>query len=109
MPLAMAVERRPPTAQRFRVIIRGDNFLVPDAETDGETARVGFYVVRTTVAENVLTAGRLALFDFETELHMAQKLAERFLETGSLAVEEVRPLRESEEDVASGFMLYPMT
>lgn len=109
MPLVMATERQALTAQRFRVIIRGDNFLVPDAETDGETARVGFYVVRTTVAENVFTAGKLALFDFETELHLAQQFDDRFLETGALAVEEVRPLRESEEDVASGFILYPMT
>lgn len=95
-------------AQRFRVIIRGDNFLIPDGEDDSEGVRVGFYVVRTALAENLLVAGRLALFDFETELHLAQKLDGRFVETGSLAVEEVRALEEGEEDVASGLILYPM-
>lgn len=91
------------------MIIRGDNFLLPGPEGDHKPERLGFYVVRTTVADERFAAGRLALFDFETELRVAQKLDGRFLETGSLAVEEVHPLDDNEEEVSSGLFLYPMS
>lgn len=108
MALVSPVERETRAARRFRVIIRGDNFLLPGPEGDHTAERLGFYVVRTTVADERFAAGRLALFDFETELRVAQKLDRRFLETGSLAVEEVHPLDDSEEDVASDLIFYPM-
>ncbi len=94
--------------RRFRVIIRGSDFTVPGLEDAGGPERKGFYVVRTVVAENVTTAGKLALFDFEAELLISQSLEARFLTTGSLALEESRPLEDDEEDVASGFIFYPM-
>lgn len=89
--------------RRFRVILRGDGFL-----TDAGAERSGFYVVRTTLAENETLAGKLALFDFAAELQISARHAPCFHECGSLAVEEVRPLQEREEDVASGFIFYPM-
>src|SRR3546814_2796262 len=48
--------------RRFRVILRGDGFL-----TDAGAERSGFYVVRTTLAENETLAGKLALFDRSEE------------------------------------------
>lgn len=109
MPLVSTIERETRTARRFRVILRGDDFLVPAPEDDRKPERMGFYVVRTAVADNLTMAGKLALFDFEAEMRVAQKLARCFLETGSLAVEEARPLGDNEEDVASDLLFYPMT
>ena len=109
MSLVFAAEREARAAQRFRVILRGDNFLVSGSEAGDKPERVGFYIVRTSVADDLATAGKLALFDFETELRVSQKIDKCFLEIGSLALEETRPLADDEEDVASGFMFYPMT
>lgn len=78
-------------------------------EDDPQPARVGFYVVRTATAEDTVTAGKLALFDLQAELQISPGLEHQFLETGSLAVEEMRPLADDEEDVASGFIFYSMT
>jgi hypothetical protein len=94
------------TSRRFRVILRGEGFLVDVGEGGGE--RTGFYVVRTTLAENETMAGKLALFDFAAELRISGRLTQHFLEAGSLAVEETRPLGDAEEDVASDFIFYPM-
>lgn len=99
-----AQARRP--LRRFRVILRGDDFLV-DAGA-GAAERNGFYVVRTALAENETMAGKRALFDFAAELHFHARLAPCFVEHGSLAVEEARPLDDAEEDVTSGFIFYPM-
>jgi len=99
-----AQARRP--LKRFRVILRGDDFLL--AAGEGEAERNGFYVVRTALAENETMAGKLALFDFAAELHFHARLAPWFVKKGSLAVEEARPLEDAEEDVASGFIFYPM-
>jgi len=96
------------TLCRFRVIIRGSDFLVPGFEDGSGPERMGFYVVRTVEASDRTTAGKLALFDFKAELRISQSLEARFLETGSLAVEETRPLEDDEDDVASSFILYPM-
>jgi len=96
--------RARPLLKRFRVILRGDHFV----ERDGAQAS-GFYVVRTVMAENETMAGKLALFDFRTELRMAEALEPRFLRNGSLAVEETRPLGDGEDDVASDLIVYPMT
>ncbi len=109
MSLVFPIERETRTATRFRVILRGDDFLVPGAEAGLKPERVGFYIVRTSVADDLTSAGKLALFDFETELRVSQKIDKCFLEIGSLAVEETRPLANDEEDVASGFIFYPMT
>lgn len=87
--------------RRFRVILRGDDFLVA-------SGRTGFYVVRTVTAENETLAGKLALFDFTAELRIAERLERRFLENGSLRVEEAHLLEDGEEDVASSFLFYPM-
>jgi hypothetical protein len=102
---SLAVEARRPL-RRFRVILRGDDFLVDAGE--GSAERTGFYVVRTATAENETLAGKLALFDFAAELRIGEMLERRFLESGSLTVEEARPLYDGEEDVASGFIFYPM-
>ncbi|WP_193370265.1 hypothetical protein [Pelagibius marinus] len=91
------------------MILRGDDFLVPGPEAGDQPERVGFYIVRTSVADDLATAGKLALFDFETELRVSQKIDRCFLELGSLAIEETRPLADDEEDVASGFIFYSMT
>src|SRR3546814_17933262 len=87
---------------RLRVILRGDGFL-----TDAGAERSGFYVVRTTLAENATLAGKLALFDFAAELQISARHAPCFHECGSLAVAEVRPLPAREQDVARGFIFYP--
>jgi hypothetical protein len=102
---SLTVEARRPL-RRFRVILRGHDFLV-DGGADGPERR-GFYVVRTTLAENETAAGKLALFDFAVELRVSACLEQRFLRSGSLAVEETRALADGEEDVASGFLFYPM-
>jgi hypothetical protein len=94
--------------RRFRVIIRGSNFLVPGSGDTSGPERKGFYVVRTVEAGDRTTAGKLALFDFKAELRISQSLERRFLETGTLAVEETRPLEDDEEDVTSSFIFYPM-
>jgi hypothetical protein len=91
------------------VILRGDDFLVPRSEAGHKPERVGFYIVRTAVANDLTSAGKLALFDFEAELRVSQKIDKCFLEIGSVALEETRPLADDEEDVASGFIFYPMT
>jgi hypothetical protein len=109
MSLVFPIERETRTARRFRVILRGDDFLVPGSGAGHEPERVGFYIVRTALADDLAAAGKLALFDFETELRVSQKIDKCFLEIGSLAVEETRPLADDEEDVASGFLIYPMT
>jgi hypothetical protein len=96
--------RRP--LKRFRVILRGDGFLLDAGE--GVCGRTGFYVVRTTVAENETMAGKVALFDFAAELQISARLAPCFAESGSLSVEEARPLDDTEDDVTSGFIFYPM-
>lgn len=92
-----------PLLKRFRVILRGDHFVA----RDGGRAS-GFYVVRTVRAENETLAGKLALFDFTAELRMAEAREPQFLHKGSLSVEESRPLGDTEEDVASDLILYPM-
>ena len=95
--------RARPLLKRFRVILRGDHFVT----RDGAQAS-GFYVVRTVAAENETLAGKLALFNFVAELRIAESLEPQFQHSGSLAVEEVRPLDDGEEDVASDLILYPM-
>ena len=102
---SLTVQARRPL-RRFRVILRGHDFLV-DGGAEGPERR-GFYVVRTALAENETTAGKVALFDFSVELRISARLEPRFLESGSLAVEEARPLADGEEDVESGFIFYPM-
>lgn len=96
--------RRP--LRRFRVILRGTGFLV-DGGAEGPE-RQGFYVVRTALAENETLAGKLALFDFAAELRIGARLGPRFLQSGSLAVEETRPLGDREEEVASDLIFFPM-
>lgn len=88
--------------RRFRVILRGEHFLLECGE------RKGFYVVRTALAENETMAGKLALFDFAAELEISARVAPCFLQTGSLAVEEAHPLCDAEEDVTSDFIYFPM-
>lgn len=94
------------TLRRFRVILRGEGFLVDAGE--GTCERRGFYVVRTTRAENETLAGKLALFDFATELRMAARLSPGFREAGSVVVEEARPLDDAEDDVTSDLIYFPM-
>jgi len=108
MSLVFPIEQGTRTARRFRVILRGDDFLVPEFEEAPTPARVGFYVVRTVAAEDVVTAAKIALFDLQAELQISPGLEPQFLETGALAVEEMRPLADGEEDVSSGFIFYPM-
>ncbi|MGE5768606.1 MAG: hypothetical protein ACM35H_15560 [Bacteroidota bacterium] len=95
--------RARPLLKRFRVILRGDHFVAREG-----TQASGFYVVRTVLAENETLAGKLALFDFMAELRIAESLEPQFLRSGSLAVEEARPLGDGEEDVASDLILYPL-
>lgn len=102
---SLTLQARTPL-RRFRVILRGTGFLV-DGGAEGPERR-GFYVVRTTLAENETLAGKLALFDFATELHVGARLGPRFLESGALAVEETRPLGDCEEEVASDLIFFPM-
>ena len=107
MPGVVEIRRaRAVPAQRFAVILRGEDFAIEGSE--GTPERIGFYVVRTAVGIDQAAAEQSALFDLEAEIRSRPSLQAYFSATGTIAVEEVAPLDDDLEDSHSGFIFYRM-
>lgn len=86
---------------RFCVVLRGE-YLLRESE-EGRLEQMGFYVVRTTTADDAATAEKLALFDLEAEILMNGMGPV----PDCLAIEKTSLLDEDQEDINSGFIFYP--
>ena len=91
----------PEDRQRFCIVLRGEYLLLESP--DGSPQQMGFYVVRTTTADDRSTAEKIALFDLEAEILM-KGLGPM---PGHLAVEETKRLEDDQEDINSSFIFYP--
>lgn len=79
----------PPTMGRYKVLLRGANFLL---SIDGDHARFGFYATRLVTSESVEQAEKIAIIRVHQELNRNHQIVKNIPDVPTVKVEKTERL-----------------